>query len=148
MAIRESILSNIVTTLKTMSIVNGYNYDVGLVTREQFNWNTLLPKDFPAALVVWRREDKDATGLEGQHILADMTVVIRGVVNVPKDELETALNNFLNDIERAMCADSDRGNLAEYTEPLSITVYQTELIEFALFDFEFRVEYQYLYGSP
>jgi len=147
-AIRESILNNIVTTLKTISVVNGYNNDVGLVTRESFNWNNLLPKDFPAALVVWKRETKDATGMQGQHILADMVVVIRGVVNAPKYELETALNKFLNDIETAICVDTTRGGLCEYTDPLAITVFQTELIDFALFDFEFTVEYQYLYGSP
>jgi hypothetical protein len=146
-AIRENILSNVVTTLKTITIANGYNNDIGLVSREPFDWNNILPKDFPAALVVWKKEDKDATGLQGQHILADMTVTIRGVVWAAQ-ELETALNNFLNDVEKAMCVDTDRGGYGEYTEPLTITVFQTELISYAIFDFDFRVVYQYLYGSP
>jgi len=146
-AIRENILSNIVTTLKTITIANGYNYDIGLVSREPFNWNNMKPQDYPAALVVWKREAKDATGLQGQHVLADMTVTVRGVVWA-NTELETALNNFLNDVEKVMCVDTDRGGYGEYTEPLAITVFQTELIDFAIFDFDFRVVYQHLYGSP
>jgi hypothetical protein len=146
-AIRESILNNIVTTLKTISVVNGYNNDVGLVSREPFNWSTIQPKDFPAVFAGWTPEDKDATGLQGQHILADLTVTISGVVWAESD-LETKLNNFLDDVERAMCADTDRGGYAEYTDPISIRVMRTELVSFVLFDFRFRIEYQYLYGSP
>lgn len=147
MAIRESILTNIVTTLKTIAISGGYHNDIGLVTREPFNWTTLKPKDFPAALVIWKLEDKDATGLEGRHVLASMTVVIRGVVYA-ETNLETAINYFLEDIEKVMCLDTDRGTYAEYTDPSRITVYQTEQIKFAIFDFDFTVVYQHLYGSP
>lgn len=147
MAVRESIIDNIVDTLKTITVAGGYNNDVGLVSRQPFGWNTLKPENYPAALVVWKTETKDATGLQGQHIMSTMVVTIRGVVYA-KEELETELNEFLDDVEKALCADTDRGALAEYTDPVRITVYQTEIINFAVFDFDFEVVYQYLYGSP
>jgi hypothetical protein len=145
--IRENILNNVVMTLKTITVANGYENDIGLVSRDVFNWTKVQPKDFPAVFVGWTPEDKDATGLQGQHILADLTVTISGVVWAEND-LETKLNTFISDVEKAMCADTDRGDYAEYTEPLTIRIMRTELVTFVLFDFSFRIVYQYLYGSP
>lgn len=147
MAVREAILDNVVTTLKTITLTNDYNNNVGLVTRERFNWNDLKPKDFPAALVTWTGDEKEEIGISGQNTLSRLALVIRGVVYAQKN-LENEINQFLDDIEVSLCVDQYRGTYAEYTTPRRIRVYQGEKIYFAIFDFEFEILYQYIYGSP
>jgi len=147
MAVRETILDNVVITLKTITLVNSYNNNIGLVTRERFNWNSLKPKDFPAALVTWMGDDKEEIGISGQNILSKINLIIRGVVYAQKN-LENEINQFADDIEISLCVDTYRGGNAEYTTPRGITVYQAEKIDFAIFDSRFEILYQYIYGSP
>ena len=149
MSQRENILDNIVTTLKTIKTTNGYNNNIGLVTREPNDWNKLQPNQKPAAMVTWSSDEKDTETItgSGQYVLSSLNVVIRGVV-YSKTGIEEKLNEFAEDIEVAMAADEYRGGYANYTIPKSITVYQGEDSYNIVFDYEFLIGYHYIYGSP
>ena len=147
--IREDILDNIVSTLKDIQKSNGYNTNIGLVTREPHNWNNLQPKDYPAAIILWRTDEKETETISGsgQYVISHLNVVIRGAIYA-KNNIEEALNDFAEDIEKVMCVDEKRNNYANYTIPVRITVYEGEDSYFIIFDYEFLVGYHYVYGSP
>ncbi len=148
-SIRENILDNIVTTLRTITEANGYNNDIGLVTREPHNWNNLKPNEKPSAQVLWTTQEYETETItaSGQYVLAFLNVNIRGIVYA-KDDLEGALNAFAEDIEQAMSVDETRNNLAEYTIPKLISVFAGEDEYNIFFDFEWTILFNYLYGSP
>jgi len=148
MVVRERILDNIETTLKGIKTVDGYNENVGLVTREIYNWTNLSPRDKPAVIIQWVQDDKsNDINIEGQHILSFLRVRIRGVY-YSKTDLEGKLNDFLEDIEKIMSADQTRGGYANYTSPDVINTYQSESEFNVIFDFDFVIQYVYVYGSP
>lgn len=149
MAIRENIIDNIVTTLGTITVANGYNNDIVTVTREPNDWTTLNPGKCPAAMVLWSYDERERgeTPMSGQHLLSELHVVMRGVVYA-KSGIEEALNAFEEDIEKAMCVDDSRGGYAEYTIPARTTVFASTDAYYIEFEFEFVIVYQYIYGSP
>jgi len=149
MSKRESILDNIVTTLKTITTANGYNNNIGLVTREASDWSKLLPNQKPATIVLWSSDEKDTETIPmaGQYVLSSLNVVIRGIVYA-KSDIEGALNDFAEDIEKVMAVDETRGTYANYTIPRLITVFQGEDSYNIVFDYEFMVGYHYIYGTP
>jgi len=146
---REDILDNVVTSLEGIKKSEGYNNDIGLVTREVNDWNKLLPNQKPAAMVFWTSDDKETEtiSLSGQYVLSNLNLVIRGVVYA-KSGLEEALNDFAEDIETIMAVDEERDSNANYTIPRRITVYQGEDSYNIIFDYEFVIGYHYVYGSP
>ena len=145
--VRETIVDDIVTTLGTIATSSGYNNDIGLVTRKQLNWGQLKPNQLPAAMVVWVTDEKESDGANYQHIWSTLRVVIRGEVYA-KTDLEGALNDFTEDIEKAMTVDGTRSNNAVYTIPVRVQAYEIMNDYYQLFDFEFDVVYQYIYGTP
>ena len=147
MAKREAILTNIVTTLETITVDNGYNNNIGLVTREPKDWVNLKPKDLPTACVQWSPDEREVKQIQGNNILSTLTIIIRGVVYA-KTDIETEINKFTDDIEIAMMVDDKRGGNAMYTNPGTITVYQSLAQFYSTFDFKFEIKYQYMKGAP
>lgn len=148
MATREAILANVKTTLEGITTESGYNNDIGLVSREVKDWANIRGRDsYPAIFVSWSIDDKEPETVADQYILSRLNVVLRGVYQADSG-LETGLNDFLEDIEKAMCADQKRGGNAEYTVPSRATVYKGEDSTVLIFDFEFEILYVYVYGSP
>ena len=149
MLIRESILKNVVTTLKTIKKSASYNNNIKLVTRKPHNWNNIKPNEKPGGIVLWREDTKEPETVSGsgQYVMSFLTIVIRGIV-YSKTDIEEALNLFTEDIEKAMCVDETRGGYGEYTIPKVIKAYDGEDDYHITFDFEFVCLYNYLYGSP
>jgi hypothetical protein len=145
MAKREAVLDNVVSVLEDITVENGYNYTMRKVTRESFNWQNLQDRDYPAAIVQMVSEDKDGTGLQGQHIIASMNITVRSALP-DGDNIEEDINLLTDDVEKAMCADTYRGGTAILTVPVRIQMFQWQ--DKVFFDFIFRIDYQYLYGSP
>jgi len=147
MSKRESIIANIVTTLNTITVLNEYHYDINTVTREIKHFRDL--DSYPSALVVNAGEERESKSLSGGHVRSLLTVRIRGIVKAD-EEIETAANNFLDDIETALCsADSRRrGGYAEDTWPSKIYMYSGTSDDIQIFDLDVEMWYNYLYGSP
>lgn len=147
MSIRDNIINNIESTLASITLANGYNNDIGFVTRESEDFERFSTNDYPFAIIQWNNDEKETSGATNQVVLSELTVVIQGGIYATSGR-ETALNNFLEDIEKALCNDGARGNNAIYTLPVSIEVFDTPKENVIVFNFTFLVEYQYIYGSP
>ena len=148
MSIREDIINDVVSTLTGITVGGGYNNDIAVVTRdtarfEHFDTTT----EYPVAIVVWGSETKEGKDASYFYLEADLNIIIRGAVYATTD-LETALNNFLEDIEKALCVDDTRGGKAAFTAPLSITVYSGNNENILVFDYVFLIRYYYPFGSP
>jgi len=147
MSVRENILNNIESTLASISIANGYNNDIGFVTRESENFEQFETTDYPFAIISWSTDDKETTGVPGQNVVSDLEVIIQGGIYATSSR-ETALNNFLDDIETALCADGTRGDNAWYTLPVGIEVFMTPKENVIVFNYKFLIRYHYVYGNP
>lgn len=147
MSKRENIIANIVTTLNTITEDNGYHYNINTVTREIKHFREL--DDYPSVLIVGAGEERESKSLSGNYVRSLLTVRIRGIVQAESD-IETAANNFLDDIETALCsADSRRrGGYAEDTWPSKVYMYSGTSDNIQIFDFDFELWYNFIYGSP
>jgi len=145
--IRENILNDIESTLANITTDNGYNNDIGLVSRESENFERFTTNDYPFAIIQWTSEDKDTTGANQQTVISDLEVVIQGGIYATSNR-ETALNNFLDDLEKALCNDGTRNNNAWYTIPVSIEIFDTPKENVIVFNYTFLIKYDYVYGAP
>ena len=147
MATRETILNHVVTTLVAITVAGGYNNDIRFVTRESVQWERFNRQDYPLVIVAWTFETPEIPGATHQSVVMDLTVTIRCVVYATAD-LETELNKFLDDVEKALCADGTRGGSAWSTLPDAKEVLMTENEAIIVCDFDFIVRYEYVYGTP
>lgn len=147
MAIREAILNDIETTLAAVSVATGFNNDIGIVTRESENIEHYDITDYPLAIITWSDEEKEGEDVGYDCVEAFLTVTIRGAVHATS-AIETTLNLFLDDIEKALATDPERSNNADLTAPISIKVMLGEREHTLVFDFAFLVKYSYARANP
>jgi len=145
---REDIINNVVSVLTNIKIAGGYNNDIAVVTRETAQFEHFdVSTEYPIAIVVGGPESKEGKDASYFYLESDLNIIIRGAVYALAD-LETALNNFLEDVEKALCADDTRGGSAAFTAPLEITVYRSDNEHILVFDYVFLIRYYYPFGSP
>ena len=148
MSIREDIINDVVSTLTNITVAGGYNNDIAVVTRETAQFEHFDPAtEYPAAIVVWGIEPKEGKDASYFYLECDLDITIRGAVYATTG-LETALNNFLEDVEKVLCVDDKRGGNAAFTAPSSITVYTDNNENILVFDYVFLIRYYYPFGSP
>ena len=145
--VRENILNDIESALVGIKTASGYNNDIGFVTRDTQDFDRISTSDYPFAIIQWTREDKESLGATQQTVVSELEIVIQGGIYATSSK-ETALNNFLDDIEEALCTDGTRGNNAWYTIPTAIEVFNTPKENVITFNYTFLVKYDYIYGSP
>jgi len=147
MAIRELILNDIETSLVAITVAGGFNNNISIVTRESEDIEHYEITDYPLAIISWSDEDKEGPDVGFDCVEAFLKVIIRGGVYATT-AIETALNTFLDDIEKALVTDPERSNTADLTAPIAITVYQGPREHTLIFDFTFLVKYSYARGNP
>lgn len=145
MSTRLNIITNRETALKTITIANGYNYDIHTVTRGLKHFRDL--DGYPSVVIINAGETKESIDLGYTNVIANMTIRVRGIVKASSD-IETVLDNFLEDVEKAMCNDVTCGNYANYIAPSDIRIYEASSDDIKIFDMDFIANYQYLYGAP
>jgi hypothetical protein len=116
MSIRESIASNIVTTLENASSPVSVSY----VTREPFNFNELSNAQFPAILVQTASESREDITIGDDQITRQATIIYDLIGYVKSTTIDTARNNLVETIEEALDADRTRGGNAIDTQVISI----------------------------
>lgn len=113
MSIRESICSNIVTTL---SNAVGVSY----VTREPFEFEQLSSAQFPACLIQTAGETRSDSTIGDASIQrqAELTIQVFGFVK--GSSIDTARNSLIELIEEELDADRTRGGYALDTQVLEV----------------------------
>ena len=116
MSVRESIASNIVTTLTSMSSPVSASY----VTREPFEFNELSNAQFPAILVQSATETRGDITIGDTAITREATITYEVIGYVKSTTIDTARNNLIEAIEEALDADRTRGGNALDTQVVNI----------------------------
>ena len=112
MSVRESVASNIVSTLQaaTSPVAPAY------VTREPFNFNELSNAQFPAILVQTTRESRNDVTIGDDAITRSGTITYELIGYVKSTTIDAARNNLVETIEEALDADRTRGGNALDTQ--------------------------------
>jgi hypothetical protein len=116
MSLRESIASNIVTTLQAMSSPVSASY----VTREPFDFQKLSNAQFPAILVQTASESREDATIGGAGIKRFGTIDYQIVGYVKAATIDTARNNLIEAVEEALDTDRTRGGYAKDTQVISV----------------------------
>ena len=120
MSVRESVASNIVTTLQAATTPVTPKY----VTREPFEFNELSNAQFPAILV------QTATELRRDVTIGDDGITREGVITydlvgyVKSTTIDAARNQLVETIEEALDADRTRGGNVLDTQIVSVETDQ------------------------
>ena len=120
MSVRESVASNIVTTLQAATTPVTPKY----VTREPFEFNELSNAQFPAILV------QTATELRRDVTIGDDGITREGVITydlvgyVKSTTIDAARNQLIETIEEALDVDRTRGGNVLDTQIVSVETDQ------------------------
>lgn len=116
MSIRESVASDIVTTLQAATTPVAPSY----VTREPFNFSELSNAQFPAILVQTSAESRQDITIGDNNIRREGTITYELIGYVKSTTIDAARNNLIETIEEALDADRTRGDVALDTQIVSI----------------------------
>lgn len=110
MSIRESVASNLVTTLEAATTPITLAY----VTREPFDFTELSNAQFPAVLVQTTRETREDVTIGDDAITRSGTISYELIGYVKSTTIDTARNNLIETIEEALDTDRTRnGNVLD-----------------------------------
>lgn len=150
--IREKIVKNIETTLKTISKANGYENDIKSVQRLLQSGQVVT--DVPLLIIAEGDEDAE----EGPLATAILTLKRLGVFVVVQTRHDEAidtrasdeiLNTLRADVEKAMMVDHTRGGFAIDTHPPSSTALDTEEGQPEIASLmQFQIDYRHARQDP
>lgn len=116
MSVRESVASDIVTTLQAATTPVTPKY----VTREPFEFNELSNAQFPAILVQTASETREDVTIGDDAIRREGVITYDLVGYVKSTTIDTARNQLVETIEEALDVDRTRGGSALDTQIVSI----------------------------
>lgn len=116
MSVRESVASDIVTTLQAATTPVTPKY----VTREPFEFNELSNAQFPAILVQTASETREDVTIGDDAIRREGVITYDLVGYVKSTTIDSARNQLIETIEEALDVDRTRGGSALDTQIVSI----------------------------
>lgn len=116
MSIRESICSNIVSTLQSVTSP----VTPAFVTREPFKFEELSSAQFPALLVQTAGETRADSTIGNDQIQRQANLTIRVFGFVKNSSIDSARNNLVEAIEEGLDADRTRGGYALDTQVIEV----------------------------
>lgn len=120
MSVRESVATNIVTTLQAATTPITPKY----VTREPFEFSELSNAQFPAILVQTATETREDVTIGDDAIRREGIITYDLVGYVKSNTIDTARNQLIETIEEALDADRTRDGNALDTQIVSIETDQ------------------------
>ena len=120
MSVRESVATNIVTTLQAATTPITPKY----VTREPFEFSELSNAQFPAILVQTATETREDITIGDDAIRREGIITYDLVGYVKSNTIDTARNQLIETIEEALDADRTRDGNALDTQIVSIETDQ------------------------
>ena len=147
---RQDIRTAIISRLNGITIANGFNNDIGLVSRQLKGHEAVTPDLFPAAFVV----NEDEKKVDGDVDDLENSLQVQITCYVQDDEDTTnKLDLFLEDIEKAICPNTDRDLGDSSLEiinilPLDIKTDKGVFTPIGIADFTFQIKYLQRYGTP
>ncbi len=122
-SIRELIVQDVETALKTISIANGYNNNIGLVTRTSVI--DVSQSNIPILYIQQGNEDVGIAGEDAQtnfnqvsrNLEVRVIIIHRHDPAVDGKSVDAVLNSIQQDVYKAMMIDPQRSNHAIDTLP-------------------------------
>jgi len=143
MSIRESIASEIVSTLQAMSSPVAASY----VTREPFDFQKLSNAQYPAILVQTASESRSDATLSDTNAQRHGNIDYRIIGFVKATAIDTARNDLIEAIEEALDVDRSRGGYAVDTQVLTIETDEGSIDPIGGIIVTVRVLYQFTRGT-
>jgi len=140
MSIRESIANHLVTTLGSMTTPVALKK----ITREPFDYERLSNAQFPAAWIESAEESRGDVTLNGMR---EATINYRIVGFVKSSTIDTARNELIESIEKALEVDRTRGGYAQDTQVLDVNTDQGSISPVGGITITIQVKYQYMRGQ-
>lgn len=139
-SVREIILEYLKNTLvPTLTIANGYNFNVGLIQRGIIPFDSLSDSDFPCLFVA--SADEDRRNVTNKDFQSTMTVHIYGGVKAEAGVTQIQLDRFIQDITKMIYADPTQGGRVAYSDIKKIVTDEGDQEPHALF----RMEVEFMY---
>lgn len=140
---RKQVLDAVMEVLKAIP-------GIGKVSTRIEAHDALKPGDFPALFPI----DGDAQysrlafADEGAVMECELTVVVTGYVFDARNELAKKRTDLIAAVEVALTADPTLGGVVRDVMPDRLTSDNGVLSNYSIFDFAFRVEYEYFRSEP
>lgn len=136
-SIRQSIMDNIVTRFKAVSVVSGYYADYRFC--DEWVLTALSEDDLPA--IVCRDESQDAVSYQFDSVV-DWELHLTVSIVVRENTAPTDLRNYIQDVYKCMGADLLCGGYATGIVPKgdSITMEQEDSV-YGVIDINFDIQY-------
>lgn len=148
-SIRRQIRAEFITLLQGITVANGFNFTVGLVSRQLKGYMDVPSTKFPALFVI----NTNMKGKDGDvdDLIKESQVQVLGYVTDPVDPTDE-LDKLAADVEKAICADPRRelGGITGIVNvlPSDLKTDEGTLLPFGVMEFTFIVTYHQLYGTP
>lgn len=144
-SIREKIIGNIITTIKSITVENGYGLTIRDARRVSFTpFNQAV---FPIAEIQDLSEDKQ-DGVPMGHTTCQLHLSI-AVWDKVLTGMSQNTNIYLADVEKALHADQTRGGYAYDTDVLGSQFFTTEdILPWGSIVIIVDVWYRHRYGDP
>lgn len=143
MSVRESIASNLVTTLQSVTTPTTIKF----VTREPFDFEKLSNAQYPAVLVRTTNENREDGTLGGSITQRFGTIDYELVCYVKGTGLDQARNNIVESIEEKLDEDRSRGGFAIDTQIVTVDTDDGSITPIGGVILTVRIEYQYTRGT-
>jgi len=140
MSIRESIATHLVDTLASMTTP----VMLKKITREPFDYEQLSNAQFPAAWLQSAAESRGDVTLAG---IREGTINYQIIGFVKSPNIDSARNELIESIEKALSVDSTRGGYAIDTQVVSVDTDQGTTSPIGGITMTAQVRYQYMKGE-
>lgn len=142
MSIRESIASNLVTTLSGMTTP----VTLKKVDRNPFDFEKLSNAQFPACWIQSGEETREDSTINESSSKRSATVNYRVVGFVKSSNIDTARNQLIEAIEEVLEADRTRGGFALDTQVTEVGTDEGAIEPVGGIVMNIRIEYSYVRG--
>ena len=146
-SLRDDLLDEMITTLKTITVANGYYSAVGDNVSEELK-DLTAQVNFPCLFLIDSDEDKAWKDVDG--LMCTLKFLLIGYVQQTKNDLSTGelLRKLMADAEKCLCADRRRNLLALTTRLTNFKTDEGDLKPYGVFNCDVIVEYNQKYGDP
>ncbi len=146
MSVRESIASNIRTTIANISSP----ITIKKITRQPFNIDELAQAQYPAVIVQSSLETREDAELgEGAKTrIGNIEFVILGYVQGSESNIDTLRNQLITTIETALETDITRGGVAKDTQVTEVETDEGTLFPIGGIRMTVNVMYEFQSGTP
>jgi len=153
--VRLQIKDMIATMLEDITLANNYHFDIGSIYKEDVDANTI--KEFPAVnVLIGAEEYLNPTKSEGGRLAKTLNVVLDCYIR-EKEDKETAISNFIADLELLFFNDQLVGGTFPYSLrgkalisiPIRTTPFDSMVDKHVCgVEFEFMVKYRQSRRDP